>query len=64
MKKSKAIKIALEIMEECKKKPNDCMGCPYVVKNGKFKGECMVSEPTFGAPSHWLLNELLGEDII
>lgn len=61
MNKPEAIKIALEIIEECKNRDNDCIGCPYRVKRGKFMGECMVSEPTFGSPSHWLLNEMLGE---
>lgn len=63
MNKAKAIKIALEIIEECKKRPNDCIGCPYRIRNGKHGGECMVSEPTFGSPSKWLLNEMLGEDL-
>ena len=61
MKKSKAIKIALEIMEECKKRPNDCIGCPYRVSDGKFGGQCMVAEPTFSSPAKWILNEMIGE---
>lgn len=61
MTKSEAIKVALEIIEECKNRPNDCIGCPYRVKRGKFTNQCMVSEPTFGSPSKWLLNEMLGE---
>ena len=64
MTSSEAIKVALDIIEECKNRPNDCIGCPYRVKRGKFTNECMVSEfgrHTFGSPSKWLLNEMLGE---
>lgn len=64
MTRSEAIKVALDIIEECNNRPYDCIGCPYRVKKGKFTGECMVSEPTYGSPHKWLLNEMLGDDCI
>ena len=64
MNKPEALKVAFEIVEECKSRPNDCLGCPYLVKHGKFADDCMVSDHIEGVPSRWILNEMLGDEYL
>ena len=65
MKKSKAIKTALEIIEVCNKNLNGCEGCPYLIKHGKFKDHCAVSPVrSDGCPNRWVLIELIGDEYL